>query len=295
MSYVLICAIFCFTSFANAKVLIFTYSYNRPDFIEIQHKTFEKFLLDEYEFIVFNDAIDESMRIQIEQICQKYEIKCIRIPQEIHDPIYNASVRNCDVVHYSLEKVGFAHDDIVALFDSDLFLIREFSIKKYMKNYDLAGQWQIRDNINYLWIGLVFLNMATMPNKNTINFGLGKIENSQTDSGGYTHYYLKNNPNARVRWFDNIVYLADLTCSDCKNNQLQLCCHNINHMKELEFSDPLIYLAQFSRNSISEIYLQNTFLHYRAGSNWNYESSEYHQQKTRLIDNFFKQIGIEKE
>lgn len=276
----------------EAKVLIFTYSYNRPDFIEIQYKTFKKFVLDDYEFIVFNDAIDDEMRLKIEQMCNTYHIRCIRIPQEIHDPIYNASVRNCAVVKYSLEKIGFAHDDIVALFDSDLFLIKEFSIKEYMQDYDIAGQWQNRDNINYLWIGLVFLNMATMPNKTTINFDLGRIENSQTDSGGFTHYYLKNNPTTRVRWFDNIVYLADLTCNNCKKNKTPICYHLTSTMKELEFSNPLIYLAYLSRNSISEVYLKNTFFHYRAGSNWNCDSSEYHQQKTKLINNFFKQCGI---
>ena len=40
----------------HAKVLIYTYAYNRPDFIEIQHKTFQKFLKDDYEFVVFDDG-----------------------------------------------------------------------------------------------------------------------------------------------------------------------------------------------------------------------------------------------
>lgn len=280
------------SSLSQAKVLIFTYSFNRPDFIEIHYKTFKKFLLDDYEFIVFNDAIDTNLCEQIEQICKKYEIQCIRIPQEIHSGEYNASVRNCDVVNYSLQKVGFNHDDIVALFDSDLFLVREFSIKEYMKDYDLAGQWQARENIHYLWIGLVFLNMATMPNKNTIDFGLGRIENSQTDSGGYTHFYLKNNPSARVKWFDNVVYLADLTCERCKKNKTPICFHTSSLMQDLNFSTPLIHLSQLSRNSISEIYLKNTFYHYRAGSNWNLESEQYHHNKTKLLNNFFKHLKI---
>ena len=67
------------------KVLIFTYAHNRPDFIEIQHKTFEKFLQDDYEFVVWNDANNNNMSKNIENMSKKYNIRCIRIPQEIHD------------------------------------------------------------------------------------------------------------------------------------------------------------------------------------------------------------------
>lgn len=279
-----------FSSLSQAKVLIFTYSFNRPDFIEIHYKTFKKFLLDDYEFIVFNDAIDTNLCEQIEQICKKYEIQCIRIPQEIHSGEYNASVRNCDVVNYSLQKVGFNHDDIVALVDSDLFLVKEFSIKKYLNDHDLSGLHQIRDEINYLWIGLAFLDMSRMPNKNTINFNCGSVNGTATDSGGFTHYYLKNNPTATVQYIDGVHYLKDFFCNDCAENNVPKCLHHIDKMKTLGFSNPLIDLTSQSRHSIMEIYLNNTFLHYRAGSNWNYESPEYHERKTQLLTTFVNEL-----
>ena len=72
----------------EAKVLIFTYAYNRPEFIETQYKTFKKFLLDEYEYVVFNDAIEPVLKKKIELMCEKLQIRCILIPQEIHDRPY---------------------------------------------------------------------------------------------------------------------------------------------------------------------------------------------------------------
>jgi hypothetical protein len=278
----------------SAKVLIFTYSYNRPDFIEIQHKTFQKFLLDAYEFIVFNDAIDENVRIAIENMCNTYAIPCIRIPQEIHDSNYSPSARNCDVVKYSLEKMGFHHNDILVLIDSDMFLIKEFSIRNYLAGFELAGVEQIKSHINYLWIGIVFLNMATMPNKTTINFDCGQIENINTDSGGHTYNYLKNNPWARVRYFNTIYYAKDFYCDSCKINNEPLCIHTIPQMQALGFSLPLIKLCQQNCNSIMEIFLDSTFLHYRAGSNWMGESNEYHQNKTKLLNTFINEL-IEKK
>jgi hypothetical protein len=290
ISEILLSTILCLTISSQAKVLIFTYSYNRPDFIEIQHKTFQKFLLDDYEFLVFNDATNDDMCTQIEQMCQKYAIRCIRIPQEIHGSVYNPSVRNCTVVNYSLNLIGFDHDDIVALVDSDMFLIKEFSIRNYLKDFDLAGLDQIRGSINYLWIGLVFLNMATMPNKNTLNFNCGAVENTQTDSGGYTYYYLKNNPNARTKYFNGTLYLDGFCCNYCRQDNQFTCLHNTFKMQEYNFSQPLITLAQQGRDSIMELYLYNTFLHYRAGSNWNQASAEYIQRKTLLLKQFIQKL-----
>ena len=84
-----IIALMLFTSLnIYAHVLIFTHAYNRPDFIEIQHKIFQAFLEDDYEFVVFSDAPDENMARQIKQMCDKYNIECIRIPPEIHTRPY---------------------------------------------------------------------------------------------------------------------------------------------------------------------------------------------------------------
>lgn len=288
----LVTFLICLTFYTHiySKILIFTYAFNRPDFIEIHYKTFKKFLLDDYEFIVFNDAIDRSISDEIEKICAKYNICCIQIPQEIHVGAYNASVRNCEVVNYSLETVGFLHDDIVALFDSDLFLIKEFSIRDYMKGYDIAGLHQSREHVNYLWIGLAFLDMKTLDNKQTLRFDCGIVDNIITDSGGFTYYYLKNNPTMKIKYFDGVLYLKDFFCDECIRNNYYFCLHKKNVMRDYFFSDPLVELAIHSRDSIMELYLYNTFIHYRAGSNWNYESNEYHAKKTLLLNSFFQKI-----
>ena len=90
----------------SEKILIITHAYNRPEFIEIQHKTFQKFLADEYEFVVFNDARTDAMANQISEACQTNGVRCIRIPQEIHtrpylprrpgDPLQRANIRHAN-------------------------------------------------------------------------------------------------------------------------------------------------------------------------------------------------------
>ena len=65
----------CFIYSTESKILIITSAYNRPEFVEVQARTFTKFLRDEYEFVVFNDANSSAVYSQIEQMCDKWECK----------------------------------------------------------------------------------------------------------------------------------------------------------------------------------------------------------------------------
>lgn len=84
--YLIICFFVVCQVIAKQKILIITHNFNRPDFIEIQHATFKKFLQDDYEYVVFNDATDSTLVQQINNICNKLQIEWIRVPlcQDIH-------------------------------------------------------------------------------------------------------------------------------------------------------------------------------------------------------------------
>ncbi|HEY4830992.1 MAG TPA: hypothetical protein VIH61_00300, partial [Waddliaceae bacterium] len=72
-----------------ATIRILTFHYNQADFIEMQYKTLKKFLKDDFELIVFNDAKTEKNEKWIESVCDQYQIKCVRFKPEWHltDPI----------------------------------------------------------------------------------------------------------------------------------------------------------------------------------------------------------------
>lgn len=155
---------------STKEALIFTYAYNRPEFIALQNKCFKKFLKEDFDFVVFNDARDVKDETAIQNECSKLGIQCIRIPQEIHNKPYlqrfpgedfnHHSVRNSNVVQYSLDHYGFSHKGYLLLFDSDVFLINPFSITDFMQDCSLAGRLQVKNknniSINYLWIGIFF-------------------------------------------------------------------------------------------------------------------------------------------
>lgn len=312
--YILILCATIFIASIQGKVLIFTYAFNRPDFIEIQYKTFMAFVEDEYEFIVFNDAQDHHSEKAIQNICNQLNIKHIRIPQEIHRQPYlqrwpgenyhAPAVRNANAVMYSLNTIGFHHDDIVALIESDVFLVKSINISKFMEDYDIAGRfispsyrigWQ--GPITYLWHGPAFLNMKRMPNKHTLNFNCGRVHNTPVDAGGQSAYYMQNNPEIKFLVFDHI-FSNEVKCIKCKNNNTPTCTHNTEALHGLGLDSDQITFFQSIHNgnhdgaNSVELFYKQSFLHYRCGSNWEGRPNSFHEQKTKAlqiyIDNLLK-------
>ncbi len=245
---------------SHAKVLIFTCAFNRPDFIEIQHKTFQKFIEDDYEFVVFNDASNHNAEQHIKNMCDKYDIECIRIPPEIHNKPYlprwpgenyhAPAVRNVNAVMYSLNTRGFDHDDILVMLESDVFLVKPINISQLMQHYDIAGRFITPSKrigwigeITYLWHGLAFLNLKTMPNKRTITFNCGRVDNTPVDAGGQSYYYLRNNPEIKLFSFDH-VFSNELKCDSCKNTNTPTCIHNTQELAKTGLDEHQITFFQ---------------------------------------------------
>lgn len=294
------------TSYATEKVLIITHQYNRPDFIEIQHKTFKKFLSDDYEYVVFNDAHTQDMADSIEGTCNALNIRCMRIPQDIHtrpylprqpeDPLQGTNARHANCVQYSMDHLGFEHDGIVFIIDSDMFLIRPFSIATYMHNTDIATHFKREylrsNNVQYICPAICFLHMNKLPDKKSLNFNCGKIGELAVDSGGWTWFYLNQHPQLQLKHI-NITWSFQVFCP-----------HNIVGKKiNTDYSDQekTIFLQEqgFSSQEINfflkkpdtfELFLDNHFLHYRAGTNYNNLSQKYHDNKMTIFNEFLDDI-----
>lgn len=277
-------SLFLFQQAIESKILIITHAYNRPDFIALQDVTFKTFLKDDYEFVVFNDARDQALRKEIFKVCKALNLRCIAIPQEIHDRPYlkrlphedfNHSCCRCaNVVQYSLNELGFFHDDIVAIVDSDLFLIKPFSIRKYLEGYALAGLNQQREHVNYLWNGLVFFDMPNLPDKQTIDFNCGAVEGVSIDVGGHTYHYLKKHKDVKVRYI-NEYYPHKLN----KEPIEKLSDFGITE-KTMKF-----VTVGFDR---SALLLDSTFFHYQSAA-WDNRGPKYHNEKTAMLQECIKQ------
>lgn len=278
------------------EVLVFTFAFNRPDFIEIQYKTLKKLLLDEYKFTVFNDAKDPNLEQQIKDTCAQLDIQCIRIPQEIHSRPYlprlpredwqYPTVRNVNVVQYALDTMGFDHEDIVVLLDSDMFLVKPFSAREFLKDHELGGAATGNGYVTFLWHALAILDMSKMPNKRTLTFNCGEVDGHPIDGGGHSYYYIKNNP-VQVRWM-NHHYSGNMLCENCKSTQQPVCQHNTAELSAHGFDEDQIQFLQHANDV--EFFHKGTFLHYRSGTNWNHKSEHYHRMKTEALNIYIENI-----
>ena len=176
--FVIFTLVFFFACEAFGAVRILTFHYNHAEFIELQYKTLKKFLADDFELIVFNDAATIENERLIKDVCDLCEIKCIRFEPEWHflDPLniylktryeepsilnslwewadfssidviaQHASVRHCHVIQYALDHYGYDHDDIVVIMDGDNFLVRPMSIRQLLGSNDIVGMSRQEDH-----------------------------------------------------------------------------------------------------------------------------------------------------
>ncbi len=274
----LLCA---FCSIIECKVLIISHHYNRPDFIERQYEGLKRYLSDEYEFVVFNDAVNPAIKEQIAATCLALGLRCIDIPQEIHDKPYlfrfpvehyhHPAVRNSNVVQWSLDQIGFDHNGIVVTLDSDIFLIKPFSVEEFMQGYALAGISQYRGTgenlVHYLWIGLVFMDMNQLPDKRSLNFNCGRVNDVSVDAGGHTAEYLRAHPEVPVRY-------------DFQSNDID-CDKRSAVLKSMRDRHDLVNI---------ELFYDTTFFHYRGGTNWDNQSVSFHEKKTRELNSLLEDL-----
>lgn len=306
--YLLLITAIIFSLQAHDRVLLITHAYNQPDFIIMQAKTFKKFLKDDYEFVVFNDAKDSNIAEQITAICAACGVRCIRVPQEIHDrpylkrspgePYHRPNVRHVNCCQYSLDVLGFDFDGIVGFVDSDMFLIRPVSIAQEMEGYDILAVGRGGEtngvSVGHWWPGLCFMRMNKLPDRHTLSFNCGLVNGVNTDTGGYSYYYEKAHPQLKCKGIDEL-WSHQLNCPDRfvpGGNSANLNVPvdiRVAKYKQLGFNEREIAFLLKQPDTI-QFLLKNSFLHYRAGTNYDNQSQRYMSVKKVIIDDFLDDV-----
>lgn len=277
------------------KILFITHAFNRPDFLEIQVKTFNKLLKDPYELVVFNDSPNSYMEQQINEKCALLGLRVFRVPQHLHmrPGRQSAGHRHMDGIQYALDTIGYDYDGIVVLIDSDMFLVKEFNVAEYMKGVHLAGDLQGRSGngveVRYLSPALAFMNMGMLPDKRSLCFEGGYIHGLACDVGAYTYYYMQAHPELTYTFYDQIHIGAWKIIDPCSQCSMMSCPACIARLVYRGFDDTVIRFIQECPDDI-EFNMKGTFLHYRCGSNWNNKPADYVAAKTNALNNLVARI-----
>jgi len=272
---------------------------NNPIFIEIQYHCLKKHLHCDFEFIVFNDAKDfpdftnnndPTMPKQIEDICAKLGVKCIRIHNAHHRIINWASTRTADAMNFIL-KYQLQNPDEYLLFDSDMFLIDTFDIERY-RQYECAVLLQKRPKVMpYFWNGIYYMNIPKMRHLHLLSWDMC----DNCDTGGktglwYWNYIYESRDEIpkeiqyNQKYSNNIYYMYGISSGYWDINTAPESIKNNAKLLEFLETDPRSENGKF----FCDLF-EYTVLHYRSGGNWRNEGLELHKTlseklKKALVD-----------
>lgn len=257
------------------KISIFSFAINDKFPIDIMHRQFSKYMKEDFEFILFNDAFDPQMEKNINEITSYNKINCIRVPQNIHK-VNNPSMGYATTLNWAIHNYAVSNNcEIVALMHSDVFPICNVSISDIIGNNIVASTTEFRiidgKGVNYLYPALTIVNMTLLKNVQELDFGL----DTGLDTGGKTKEFIKNNP-------QSVKFMA--------NHQTS---YFIGTLTE---QDPMIKYYRDDLNicrshGLSAGWIADGFYHYMAGSQWNAgektQFAEGHQKRMKLFLEYF--------
>jgi hypothetical protein len=199
---------------------IYSIQYNKPVFINLQKKSFDKFIR-EYTFTVIDNSIDKDISAEIKKNCLLNNINCIETENKFDSRRNGLHGFSHEVgVKCFLDKLKNTHknDDIVMLLDHDVFIVSDISkIFDTISNSSILTLKQQREHIYYIWPGLVILNLRNCANIHEISLDGAKLVNNVwipidngvfTDIGGHSYHYLKKYEN-RLKFVDLEEYFVN--------------------------------------------------------------------------------------
>lgn len=241
------------------RTTVYTVAFNRPEFIPLQHRSLVRFMLDEFDLVVINNAADGDDAREIAVACDRIGVPCVAVEGNPHENI-NLS---CGYgIQWAFENVISKQTaGTAAILDSDMFMLAPLSLAEFLAPHDIAGIPQSRGHVDYLWNGILFMDMDSLPERDTMNFMCGRVDDQPVDVGGMLHAWLHD--------VEPSVKFIGQTGQICSRNENLVCL-------------PPAMLEHYEDRFRIEI-VAGAFLHYGGGSNWDLQSDEYHASKTAFV------------
>lgn len=268
-----------------SKILVVSVYYNQKEFLKYQIDSFRRFFKDDFDFIMFDNSI-EGLQIKEEDYSFYENFKYYRVPQDIFiGKPGGASPRAGLSLDYAISKVfsDFKENDEILIVDSDVFPAKDFTFDSIMGDSDFSGIAQFRGHVTYYSNQFVGIRRASIRDWKNFSFDLGYIDGVSTDCGGKLFYFVKDNPDMKIRDLDiiNSTLLEYGGTPDLWDRVSSIS----GDLNEFFVKDAIIHGGK----SFSEIFA-NVFLHFRAGSNWIGFNDNIKESRENNLFEFIKKI-----
>jgi hypothetical protein len=250
--------------------------FNRPDLIEPQYRTIEKFFKKPYEIHIFNNSNNAAIFNDIKSVSERLGLPHFPVPPGVITNRHDASVSCGESCQYALKTSGYNYNGPVLLLDSDVFFVKPFDPEEYLVDNEIVGVGQQKGHIFYYTNQMMLFDPTKMPNPHEMDMRCGYVEGILCDVGGHLHHYFSRYPAVR------------------KGSSGQICPNQYRNEDTIRaISDNEVvrnYLrAEVSLNGgFSEIFGRNKeAIHMRAGSNWvGFDANMFNKRN----ENLFKMI-----
>lgn len=208
-------------NFKKKPLTIYTLADKRPDFIRVQYDSFKKYLKDDYDYVIINNAIDSpSRQEEITKIAFQLDLKCIKVRFDanlvrvggrvaIKDGKYTDGNLACAYpIKWAWRTICQSNiERLVVFIDSDMFVARKVSFAEELGDADAAFMIQYRGLeknrtkalISYPWNGICIFDPQKIPDLREMKWDCGWIRTSlfhsePVDVGGFANDWLKKHP-----------------------------------------------------------------------------------------------------
>ena len=229
-------------------IKIFSVHAKRTDFLKPHVDHLRLFCEDEFEYYCIDNFCDPLKSEQIKRECSELGVNYVRFSNyKITGTAWDHSPTLNSI------KTITSDSDFNVILEFDVFLINKFSFVNYLEDYNISGIYQQRDNFNIEYIAPFVIIVNKDSDFSSLDFGttLG----DSCDVGGNTRFYLKNK---NVKWMSHTSALI--------------------HQRDVQ-SFNIDYDPSFGCQLI-----ENSFLHYYRGTNWDQRSSDYESVKTEWLN-----------
>lgn len=280
------------------NTLIISTYFNNSHFMELQQKTFKKFIQDEFDFAVIDDAADHTMsllsntsaRLDTINECRRLDIRYIEVPQSVHKFVEDGGLvkndnpninldhpteRHQAVLRYilnSYKTLGFDQYKTLVLMDADMFFKKPINILEYMEDFDMMGSWREQVFSTSHLQGKHSDEFKQMVGK-TIKFwtlcllfiNMDKVKDNLFEMDNRSYHGVSDTGGRTHKFIEN-------------NPQ-----YKFEYLKDFNSGDYRVDF--FSKTTMSQD--EAEIIHYRGGSNWSLENISYYKAK---LNNMLKRF-----
>lgn len=168
-------------------IKVFLFVFNRPDILRNQVRCLRKWVKNPIEIIIIQNRHHHT-----------YDEEFFSISNELGIQLYqNTSLGNLVPSQYHANSLQFAYNnfiddgDIVLFLDHDMFAIDEIDLIDYLDGYDVAGLYQQKGHVKYIWPGIMLFRYSSVKQID-LNFSPQICDNQILDSGGGTYKLFQN-------------------------------------------------------------------------------------------------------